>query len=495
MSGTAQRPLAASLVAAMTLALAACADGPVQPDADAVSGAVTLEGAPAPGLVVTATFDDSGRPPESAVTDADGTYSIAIEPGDDPVQITVSVAPPPDTGCDPPSALVTMDGDFPGEANFSCFSLRVAEVIVVPEGLSLLENRGGTVDFGATPRNDRGTALTTVDVRWELVDPIPGITGGDGGEFVVGAQASAGEHLVRAVAGDVQATAVIHVIRITGDLYYSAGEGGVRQVFLDRLDDPASPQQLFVNPEGNILHLTVDQANGTLYFAQGFGGGSEIMAVPPDGGEPLRFTTNPGLLNQTPSVDPQTGRLFFSRVFGGSQDIYRADPTATALLRITVPGGGGKLWPALSPDGTQLAWSQDRGEGNFEIFTSSSTGANVRRFTAFAGADIAPYWISNDRIAWTRDVTEGNAEILAADWPLGANQEIITLTESRSQRPGNQREPGRSCHQGAVLAISDHEGTADVYILDDGSGDSDLRSWVKVASAEADIASAAMRCR
>ena len=502
-SGTRQRMLAASLVAAGTLALTACADGPVQPDAHEVSGAVTLEGAPAPGVVVTATFDDSGRPPESAVTEADGTYSIEIDPGDDVVQITVSVAPPPDTGCDPPSARVTLDGDLPGEANFSCFGLTVDHVLLSPEGVSLLANRGGIASFDATVLNASGTPISTADVLWELVDPAPGILELPGrdpnfaGErqFAVSDETPAGEYVVRARAGGLTATAEIQVVEITGDVFYSAAVDGVRQMFQDRLDDSAPPEQLWVNPAGNILHLAVDQATGTLFFAQGVGTGSEIMAVPLDTHEPLRFTTNPNFLNQTPAIDPQTGRLYFSRLFGGSQDIYGVNQNGTGLLRVTMPGGGGKLWPAISPDGTRIAWSQDLGDGNTEIFTANTTGVAVQRFTTYSGADITPHWISDSRLAWTRDLREGDAEIIAADWPNGANQEVITLSETGLGFPGNEREPGRSCHPGAVLAISDHDAMAEVYILDDGSGSSGLHNWVEIASAGADIASAAMHCR
>jgi hypothetical protein len=135
------------------------------------------------------------------------------------------------------------------------------------------------------------------------------------------------------------------------------------------------------------------------------------------------------------------------------------------------------------------------GEGNFEIFTSNVTGANAVRFTSFSLGDIAPYWIANDRLAWTREIAEGNAEVVVADWPLGTNQEILTLNESGNSYAGDQSQPGRSCRPGAVLIRSDYEGKAELFIVDDGSGDSGLRNWVRVASADADIASAAMRCR
>ena len=109
-------------------------------------------------------------------------------------------------------------------------------------------------------------------------------------------------------------------------------------MFFDRLDDPSPARQLWVNPEGNILHLAVDQVTGTLFFAQGVGAGSLIMAVPLDGEEPLLFTTNPNFLNQTPAIDQNTGRLYFSRLFGGSQDIYGVYQNRTGLLRVTTPG-------------------------------------------------------------------------------------------------------------------------------------------------------------
>jgi Tol biopolymer transport system component len=266
-------------------------------------------------------------------------------------------------------------------------------------------------------------------------------------------------------------------------------------VFLDRLDDPALPEQLWVNPEGNILHLAVNQMNGTLYFAYGVGGGAEIMASTPERAEPLRFTTNPTLLNQTPALDPETGRVYFSRLFEGSQDIYRANPNATGLLRITTPGGGGKLWPAISPDGTRIAWSQDLGEGNTEIFTANVTGANAVRYTFFSGGDIAPHWISSDRLAWTRNIAEGNAEVLAADWPSGADQEVLTLNEDGQSYSGDESQPGRSCLAGTVLVRSDHAGKSELFVVDDGGGDSGLLSWMEVASADESIASAAMRCR
>jgi hypothetical protein len=211
----------------------------------------------------------------------------------------------------------------------------------------------------------------------------------------------------------------------------------------------------------------------------------------PDGQTRTNLTNSPQSLNQTPAVHPVTGQIFFSR----AGDIWRMNPDGTGATP-TIQGGGADLYPAVSPNGTQLAWAQNVGGGNYEIFTATATGANAARFTDFAGSDILPFWVSDGLLAWTRDVATGNAETLLAEWPTGANQRIVTIDDGVSY-PGNEGTPGESCLDATLAIMTNRSGKTEVAIIDTGI-DIDhpsLRGWMPVASAESDIASTAMRCR
>ena len=400
-----------------------------------VEGLVTLDGNGLAGFPVRVVDSRNGN--QTLTTGPDGRYTYQAEYGGDQTDytVTVSIEPPPDSECDPESDTLTAE-NFEGGGgslmvDFRCTS-RASSVSITPPRTLAIQGQGGTVTFGATVLKNDGSPLTGRPATWSLVTPNPNITVGADGIFIVAPATPAGDILIQVEVDDKTATAAIRVGEVPGNLFFVSTVGGVSQVYRKSLDDLSLPIQLWANPAGTISGIK--WFDGTLFYAQG----NDIWSATDDGAVRVNLTNNAAGLNATPAVNPTTGAIMFSRFENSLQNIFQMDPDGTNLVQITI-GAGSKGFPAVSPNGLNLAWAQDVGGGNFEIFTSSSTGANPVRYTDFAGADLYPVWTDDISLTWSRDLGSGNSEIRRADWPNGANQVLL------STAGGLNTQPARPC--------------------------------------------------
>jgi TolB protein len=159
----------------------------------------------------------------------------------------------------------------------------------------------------------------------------------------------------------------------------------------------------------------------------------EVFISDPDGGNPIRLTTD-----FTQSIDPawsSDGQLIaYVSTKGGSADVIIIDKTGNKLKNLTESPeeDGGPAWsprddwialhtyadnnwdvfaismdgnkhqnltdhpnddmyPTWSPDGEKIAFQSNR-DGNWEIYLMSSDGTEVERLTSQSGDDILPSW-------------------------------------------------------------------------------------------------------
>jgi Tol biopolymer transport system component len=109
------------------------------------------------------------------------------------------------------------------------------------------------------------------------------------------------------------------------------------------------------------------------------------------------------------SLPGANGRIAFMSTQDGDYDIYTVDSAGANLQQLTnnPATDGGPRW---SPDGTQIAFATNR-DGNYEIYKMSATGSNVQRLTTNANFDGQPSWSpTGTQIVFSSD-RDGNFEI------------------------------------------------------------------------------------
>jgi Tol biopolymer transport system component len=115
------------------------------------------------------------------------------------------------------------------------------------------------------------------------------------------------------------------------------------------------------------------------------------------------------------------GMIAFDRHRSGNWDIYVKAATRSArAFRITT-NRAADFAPSFSPGGTRIAFSSNRGH-NYDIYTTSTSGHQLRRITSNVAQDAFPSWSPNGRrIAF--------ASNRGGDW------EIYTVDANGSSKP------------------------------------------------------------
>lgn len=172
------------------------------------------------------------------------------------------------------------------------------------------------------------------------------------------------------------------------------------------------------------------------------GGLTGLRVIRPDGtGEASLIEANTsGVDYWQPAWSPDGLRLAFSSdMAGGDPEIYVADvdfssgvPELGALTQLTdLPGWD--MAPRWSPDGVTISFASDR-DGDYEIYTMSRTGADVRQLTANSSVDTTPAWSPDGKqIVFVSD-RDSNAEIYVMDRD-GSTQTNVTQNPARDVCP------------------------------------------------------------
>jgi TolB protein len=161
----------------------------------------------------------------------------------------------------------------------------------------------------------------------------------------------------------------------------------------------------------NIAHKFADEiifrlgggiqgiAESKIFFVSSRTGHKEIWMMDYDGAN-QHALTHLGAISLSPRVSPDGSRVAFASLTKGGWDIsmYSMELNRT----VSFPHFGGlNATPAWTPDGKTLAFSSSR-SGDPEIYTVDSSGAGLKRITAFRGPDVSPTWNrkTGAQIAW-----------------------------------------------------------------------------------------------
>lgn len=172
------------------------------------------------------------------------------------------------------------------------------------------------------------------------------------------------------------------------------------------------------------------------------GGPTGLSVIRPDGtGEAsLIEAGTSGVDYWQPAWSPNGLQLAFSSdVAGGGPEIYVADvnyatgvPQLGPLSQLTdLPGWD--MYPRWSPDGLTIAFASDR-DGDYEIYSMSRAGTDVRRLTDNSSADTTPTWSPDGKQIVFMSDRDNNAEIYVMDRD-GSNQTNMTHNPSRDVCP------------------------------------------------------------
>jgi TolB protein len=139
-------------------------------------------------------------------------------------------------------------------------------------------------------------------------------------------------------------------------------------------------------------------AESKIYFVSNRTGHKEIWVMDYDGSN-QHALTHLGSISLSPRVSPDGSRVAFSSLTKSGWDISMYSMELNRV--VTFPHyGGTNLSPAWSPDG-KLAFSSSR-SGDSEIYSTDSSGGELKRLTAYKGPDVAPTWNrkTGAQLAW-----------------------------------------------------------------------------------------------
>ncbi len=126
-------------------------------------------------------------------------------------------------------------------------------------------------------------------------------------------------------------------------------------------------------------------------------GNREIYVMDSNGQNVVNVTRHPAD-DWTPSWSPDSSRLAFSSIRTGGWEIYVLDTACLPapescpdmLIQITNDGNANIL-PVWSPDGSRFAFNS-KASGNWDIYTMTIGGADIRQVTIAPENDLAPTW-------------------------------------------------------------------------------------------------------
>jgi tol-pal system beta propeller repeat protein TolB len=165
----------------------------------------------------------------------------------------------------------------------------------------------------------------------------------------------------------------------------------------------------------------------------------------------------------TPAWSPDGKRLAFSSIREGNWEIFVLDTTCFAspescpdsAVQLTT-NGSGNLGPVWSLDGSRIAYSS-KAPGNWDIYTMTPGGADVRQLTTDPGNDLSPAWSPDGtRLAFESN-RDGNVEIYVVGADGGAAQNISNFPLA------NDHGPTWSPDGQLLVFYSNREGNWDIF--------------------------------
>ncbi|MCL4297896.1 MAG: PD40 domain-containing protein [Anaerolineae bacterium] len=218
-----------------------------------------------------------------------------------------------------------------------------------------------------------------------------------------------------------------------------------------------------LSPEGEDDTAPIWSPDGQkIAFVSTRDGNREVYLMDADGQNVVNITRHPAD-DWTPSWSPDGKRLAFSSIRAGNWEIFIVDlaclsnpeicPDQTTQL---TTDGNGNLGPVWSPDGSRIAYSS-KAPGNWDLFTMTTAGSDVRQVTTDPANDLSPAWSPDGTKLAFETNRDGNVEIYVVD----ANGSAIQNVSNYSQ--ANDHGPTWSPDGQQLVFYSNREGNWDVF--------------------------------
>lgn len=218
-----------------------------------------------------------------------------------------------------------------------------------------------------------------------------------------------------------------------------------------------------ISPGGGDDTAPVWSSDGQkIAFVSRRDGNREIYVMDNDGQNIVNVTRHPAD-DWTPAWSPDDSKLAFSSFRDGSWEIYVMDMACLSmpescpdsLTQITADGNG-NLSPVWSPDGSRFAFNS-KANGNWDIYTMTTSGSDIRQITTDPANDLAPAWSPDGRLIAYESNRDGNVDIFIVDGNGGVGQNVTNLPLA------NDHGPTWSPDGQMLVFYSNREGNWDIF--------------------------------
>ena len=187
---------------------------------------------------------------------------------------------------------------------------------------------------------------------------------------------------------------------------------------------------LYAGSNSPAKYAPNDAGGGWLVFVNG----TQLLARPFDA-DKGEFTGDPMAVADSSAVGASFGVSANGRLF------YRHNPIP--LRQLTWIGRDGKTlgaigdpgdvaWPKISPNQKVVVYTRNE-QGNADIWLQEDGQANARRLTFEPGSDLAPLWISDDRVLYASQ--RGGDRLIVERQTGGVGREAVLLKVPASELP------------------------------------------------------------
>ncbi|MFW6074418.1 MAG: WD40 repeat domain-containing serine/threonine protein kinase [Chloroflexota bacterium] len=240
--------------------------------------------------------------------------------------------------------------------------------------------------------------------------------------------------------------------------------------------EPTATEEEASNPEPTADDSEQEGQPTILYAAVSEDGQeSQISIMNPDGSDPQPLTEVDGQPHD-PRISPDGSWFVYTVVTPGEEeegaygedeageettDIYVASADGEEVINLTEDSADWYGHPSWSPDGERIAFTSDR-DGNWEIYTMTREGEDIRRITEEPARDAWPVWTPDgERIVFASD-RNGAMDIYSMDNDWTNVEQLTDWPDTVDTRPAVS--PDGS--QIAFVSQNPDTGESEIYVMD-----------------------------